>query len=301
MIKEYAIDPSCLADNSSIRFLYESLGFEHGRLVVKLIEQREWLLQALEMAETSRSFNRKLAEVMLNEINKYGFSPYPFEISPTATWLENLETYIKTRSLDGIVSDLHSPPYYSLGDLSSMIPEWQVNRGVELRRSYSDFFTALNPIVRNAKKIKIVDPYFDICEDRFANFLKCILNNLSKHWKTSIEIHVDSKDCRSFNNDCFRDKWIGLIEDFGRTINRFSVDVYVWREIRGRQTFHDRFLLTNIGGIRIPRGTDLTGRHDTAELSIMERHLSAKKYAYFSSDGNNPEMNLVSKLRLADK
>jgi hypothetical protein len=56
-----------------------------------------------------------------------------------------------------------------------------------------------------------------------------------------------------------------------------ALTIYCWRQKKRGEDFHDRFLLTDKGGIGIGAGFSADGAHQTANMHLMSYELSQKK------------------------
>lgn len=55
-----------------------------------------------------------------------------------------------------------------------------------------------------------------------------------------------------------------------------------WRQKAGGEDFHDRFLLTDRGGIVVGAGFEAAGNHETTNMLLMSYQLSQRRLAEFT-------------------
>jgi hypothetical protein len=56
-----------------------------------------------------------------------------------------------------------------------------------------------------------------------------------------------------------------------------TISIVRWREKAGGEDFHDRFVLTDKGGIGIGAGLSAEGRHQTTNMYLMSPELSNRR------------------------
>ncbi|WP_189093327.1 hypothetical protein [Deinococcus ruber] len=277
--------------------MYDNIGFENGRLILGLPEMSIWVSEVKENISTDPQVNRKEMEILLNHLVKQGFSKIIPNIDDRKDWYNNARDLLMSGKIRGIISD-HDTDFISPAVLSRVYPEWNVPRDVYIKRSYSEFFSVIAPIVRHAKRIKIIDPYFDIMEERFYKFLRICSDSASNSWQTNIEVHIDHRSCRSYARVDFEKDWREIREkEISRRPN-VNIQILAWSEMSNGLRIHDRYLVTENGGIRIPRGTDIVGGSDYADISLLSNTMAVQIYSNYPSNGNSTQLRLISSHRI---
>lgn len=137
-------------------------------------------------------------------------------------------------------------------------PFWEARTcSKRIPRSLKSYQELLNPLLRYAGSILLIDPHLDPSETRYRGliglFTSAAVSN--RDIKPRIEVHRgcwlgNSDDKRSKAEEIekrFRDNWEAELRRYGIT-----VDLFLWDD------FHDRFFLTNLLGLSWSNGFDTT-------------------------------------------
>jgi hypothetical protein len=141
-------------------------------------------------------------------------------------------------------------------------------RTMTLKTNEAYYRPVLEPILRHARSLTIVDPYFSPHKDRFINFLKLCLEYLGKRGEGKIlpgRIIINTGDPAKETKlrdaptedikqrkDAWKRKLIELTKDIPHEFNvHFRTNGK-----NGGAKFHDRYILTDQCCIAIPLGTD---------------------------------------------
>ena len=298
MISDYGIQPDSISEMRYLRYLYDSVGFSKGRLIYELPKAEDWLKSARDSSSTAPDYDQKDAEIIFTHLSKIGWSKIQSKYDCSKPWIENAKQAFLNGEIRAIVSDISDPDCLPIDKLSSIYPQWLVSSDIRIGRSYAEFQNALDPILKRAKRLKIVDPYFNPLEDRFMQFLRLCAHRVGNLTRVKIELHVDSRGCRSFGEQDFLNKWRSATQkSIGRRGN-IEIYVVVWQEFANNLTIHDRYLLSHIGGVRIPRGVDIVGGHDKADISILSEKTYNEVYTLYTADGNNPHIRHIGTYKI---
>ena len=176
---------------------------------------------------------------------------------------EALESH-KTTPLNGIiVSDAirityrQNPLIESVSRLSISTCEWWelTNSSLRLKRTICQYKKALKLILRHAKSIMFIDPYIYPAQRNYADFVK-LLKAASKRPPQSpplIEIHSKIRNISGKNREETRQIMENTFRnEFGPVLSQSNLkaEVFIWDD------FHDRYLISNLGGILVPHGFD---------------------------------------------
>lgn len=124
------------------------------------------------------------------------------------------------------------------------------------------------PLLSYAKKVTIIDPYFDISTKRYKETLECIVksykNRRGLREKGTITINCSDK---IFNESIIKN-WQNLIKliynEFGHLII-----IKVWGKKDDSLKMHDRYIITDQSGIVSAAGTD-KDEYQQSEWSIKD-------------------------------
>jgi hypothetical protein len=132
---------------------------------------------------------------------------------------------------------------------------WWQNRSPSIRvyRTTNDYLHHLRLVFCHANSIMFIDPYIDPVKYNYREFFR-LLEGVSKiDIPPCIEIHM----C-NLNDTCVTEYEQDFRRKLSHTIKTYklSVDVFVWDK------FHDRYLISNIIGINLSNGFDISDIHN---------------------------------------
>lgn len=141
-----------------------------------------------------------------------------------------------------------------------------------VHRSAQNLNDALAPLLRNASTITFVDPYFFI-EERFSQTYKLYFETIAQanHVRAEAErtitivcaVNTGKNSCTA---DEFRNGCEGILPAL--LPNRLNLMIYRIRNLPSAQEIHNRYILTDIGGVILGHGTDSSpsASHDNMAL-----------------------------------
>lgn len=189
----------------------------------------------------------------------------------SSEWCQEALASHGSDSLDGIISSDSTAQEFrgkaknivtSIEKLSSA-QWWQDHRergcSQRLRRNTNEYLQHLRLILSHANSFMFIDPHLDPSQDRYGEFLKLLLATRRPDVAPLIEIHrvcyvgsgrkreiVKAEDWETR----FRESLADPLAAAG-----LSIEVFIWDD------FHDRYLITDLVGIGMQNGFDVTTNH----------------------------------------
>lgn len=166
-------------------------------------------------------------------------------------------------------------------------PQWarRCARTLTLSKSEDDYRQALAPILRHAKTLDLVDPYFNTRESRYLKTIEIASALLGGRpqgrLSARIRIHADlsRQKPQDFPLEDYLFQWKTMLaplqSDHG---HRFQV--FLWRAVEDGEIMHDRFILTDQCGISAPAGLDCRGAHSHAnstDWNLLDESVRARR------------------------
>lgn len=150
-------------------------------------------------------------------------------------------------------------------------------RTLTLQKSKSDYQTALEPILRYARKLRLIDPFLNSEEVRYLDTISICSNLLgmrrhNRFDECIVEIHSAKKSPRqeNFRTDQIFSNWELKLQELMQTY-RHKYRVYLWENQFDTGKFHDRYILTDQIGISVPWGVDCYERtHDSTKWNVLD-------------------------------
>lgn len=278
MIHEYAVEPKLLNRWSDFRYYVSQFGFDRGRLI-SLFPKKKWKRLVYQSLGDCREVERKKIEEALRRIDDRLIPRRAERWNDQADWLSNAESEHEHRPFRAIlaVSNDRSHPAVIVGssiddtvDLGA-IPDddprrlWKACRSRIVNRNASDMADVVDTFMRHAVQILFVDKHFGPENARhripFQEFLSRLDGRLHDSVAPVVEVHCARVSEPSFfRNECEARLASLIPEDV-------TVRFFRWRA----EDLHNRFILTNLGGVAFLEGLDQfegKGRRDDVAVLL---------------------------------
>ncbi len=143
-------------------------------------------------------------------------------------------------------------------------PHWESRRHTLTLQSCEPYYRpVLDPILRHARSLTIVDPYFSPHHPKFTNFLRICLDQLGKRGQSvlpaRIHIHTGDPNTDIYNPQTENDRlhaWEQCLKILCKPYTPHKIKVFLRKKKVSGKKFHDRYILTDQCCIEIPMGTD---------------------------------------------
>ena len=287
MICEYALEPELVATwHTDLHYYHfiKNFGFDPddghatGRVVAPYPsnwKKRVWDAFHANSGSFAESFVKKnRISVLLEQLGRIHArrSGDIYIWNNQCTWLKNAEEEDERHPFHAILAcNTSDNPQIVCGeDVLPMMdpwmdppPLWNVPREIPVQRTAASMATHLKPMLRCATRILFIDPHFRPSEERFRNpleqFLEIICDGTRDVTLEYHTMHNDKKPAWNFFLDECQKYLPGLI------LHGFTLTVCRWEERDIGEELHDRYILTDIGGVKIPRGLDESDRYNLDE------------------------------------
>ncbi len=278
LFSEYAVTPdvfneSCY-DSPALCDAYfrQLLEVFFGEGLVRNLRNGEW--QAFFSTHT-RSWHDHTKHILKNLAEAGRLVPGDPALSHTPQtdreWCnEALESH-KITPLNGIiVSDPIRSTYRrnqlveSVSRLSQSTCSWwePTNSSLRLERTISQYIDALKLILRHAKSIMFIDPYIYPAQSNYTDFVQLLEaagNRPPKSPQPLIEIHSKIRNISGkTKEETHQIMENNFRNEFGPVLSQSNLkaEVFTWDD------FHDRYLISNLGGIQMSNGFDTSSKPD---------------------------------------
>ena len=281
MIYEFALEPDLVAswhNSEHCLFCKSNFGLQPRRLVSAY--PKKWRTLVWKAFENSPVGNDQNAKMRLSAII-YHLSEYMIKRRSTfeevLTWLEKVEREDQQRPFHAIIAQ--SNPRNNLKVIKSDElfaydgnPLWNIPDTDVVIRNCQNLATAVEPLLKCCQRVIFIDPYFDPKKTRFTEPLEYYFNALWSNRngveEPRVEIHTGIDRCfksweKGSNRDVDDEKkaCAELVRDFERIVRNIipagrKVEVTIWKEREKGQRLHNRYILTDIGGVLFGTGLD---------------------------------------------
>lgn len=154
----------------------------------------------------------------------------------------------------------------------------------EVQRTGSALASAMAPMLRVARTVLFVDPFFDLRRPHYCETLKASLDIIAATGAVPprCEIHFRDHNSRPPAELIQRDahKWLKEILPVG-----FSISLFAWKQKTGGEDLHARDLLTDVGGLNVEAGFEALGQQESVRLSLLSNALAEQGLLKFARNG----------------
>ena len=287
MIYEYALEPALVAswhDLLKSRFFIEKFGFGTGRVVSRYPKKWRKLVweafEAISGATASQGDKERIQELLVR-LMEPGVKRSPECLwDNTRDWLANAENEHARKPFHAILArdnPRNNANVIREADiLAGTAVDWDVPVTMTVPRNAEEMATCVAPMLRCATKILFVDPHFRATEERFrkplAAFLRAVDTRASE---ITLELHTadraDKPSWTEFRREC-EDKLPPVLPA------GMPLSVYRWKEREGGEKLHNRYILTDIGGVQFGVGLDEGEPGTTDDIARLSADTFRKRF-----------------------
>jgi len=169
---------------------------------------------------------------------------------------------------------------------------WHLKRADRVRRKAYEMAQAIEGMLFNCQEVLFIDPHFGPEKGRFRrplkSFLKCLIRNRGFLTLNRVEVHSKlNSPPEFFYSEC--ERRLPSIIPPGMTVL-----LKRWRQNQSGEQLHDRYILTNIGGVEFSKGLDDDGNDpvgDRVKVTLLDRDSYNLLWAQYA--GPNPAFELA--------
>ena len=259
MHSEYAVEPAAIgADWGTFRFLIDKFGFDKGRVISRI--PKRWEKKVIAIAKDAGFSDVRMTKLVesLRHTEKRRVVDFGRCYDPNANWMANALREHRRRPFRAIIgATVDAACSVSLtADICYDDHElFAVPTSRNVPRTTDAIAGALLMFAHASREIDFVDPYFNISphgQDYFGPLASLLrqLEGLGGAGKT-IRIHWRTRESLPP---------VELVLDNAKQLfnevipHGFVLQLCEWEEVEGGEDFHDRYVLSDCGGIMIGAG-----------------------------------------------
>jgi hypothetical protein len=299
MIYEYAVDPTIFVSEEKAIFILESFGRDKGRLVSE-IRNGHWLKLVRDAIRTSD--NKTIAKHTLKEAlkklvkNQKALYVRQQQVKDDSTWLRLTEKAHKVWPYRGILVEEYdgTDEFFLVRDIYlSDKPNWFVPNSITVDRETKAMVEAVSSLLFNAREVMLVDRNFRMENQhgshvrKYQNVLIRFLNFLAnKQYGPPVRKLTYHLGDKYYSSKTLKNKCECYLKKHIPAGMRLEFAIWPWGEL------HDRFVLTDIGGVDFGMGLDEFA--GTNEKNVRIKRLSnvdhASEWSKFKQKLSDVEM-----------
>jgi hypothetical protein len=281
MIAEYALEPGMVAkwgDRLNYRFFIREFGLGSGRQVSRY--PKKWARKVWESFPGGSEIERKRLEELLVRLQETIIRRKDFHWDENKTWLDNALQEHSRHAFRAILTRKNPVGRPEIieedGIADSPCPAWDSPHGRTVCRTTVVMLAAVKHMLICCRWVKFIDPYFVKGTTGHKKSLSAFLKILSAERPVgrpqAIEIHTTGEGATTDYLKRFYEKIIPV---------GLQVTIYRWQQRPGGQKLHNRYILTDLGGVSFHHGLD-TGREgetdDLTRLDLQQYFLRCNQY-----------------------
>lgn len=271
MLSEYAVEPAAIgADWRIFKDLIDRFGADKGRLISRL--PTKWERKVIQAAKDAGVPDVRMSSIVERlRDSKRKVVDFRREYAHEADWINNALREHAARPFKAIICNAGKsacPEAIHPDDCSDAHPLFGAATSRNVIRTAEEIAGALNIFTAVSDEVDIVDPFFDLRPNE-GNYLAPLVSLLALlgggPWPSKvIRIHFRDHDSRPPSELVAK---YGAAQIKGLLPPDYSLELYAWSEIG--DDLHDRYVLTNLGGIMIGAGLSADGPNETAAFALL--------------------------------
>ena len=288
MIYEYALEPELVVtwvDRRAARYFIEEFGLGQPRIVSRY--PKRWKRLVWESFASDNDIERARMTELIERLSETMVKRRDGQWNPDAGWIANAEDEHARIPFHAILARSNPRNHGHVlvaEDLDGATPLWAGVRGRSVARTASGMAAAVASMLRNAGVVIFVDPYFGPENPRYREPLREFLRAV-----------VDARPCeRPQRIEVHRSADGGATEEFFRTECQRRLPRIVppglrvllvrLRQRDGGERLHNRYILTDLGGVTFGVGLDEGDPGDSDDIQLLDRPHYEERWRQYASD-----------------
>ena len=291
MIYEYALEPELVAtwtDRSDCRYFKESFGLGQGRVVSRY--PKRWKSLVWNAFNSTDDFARKRLEELLASLSEQMVQRSDARWDGESTsWRNNAESEHERLPFHAILARTNPKNHAHVlteNDIDEdSATRWAVGRWCSVARSAAEMADAVAPLLRCSSDVIFVDPYFGPERPRylrsFEAFLERMVSQRPGETPKRVEVHTAADNTGTeefFRGECKRRLRRCVPEGIQVLVRRL-------KQKQDGEKLHNRYILTDLGGITFGTGLDTGNEGETDDITLMDRDQYQLRWSQY---GGNP-------------
>jgi hypothetical protein len=294
MLHEYAVEPELVGswcDRTSGRYFFDKFGLGSPRIMSRYPRKR-WKKLVWEAWKKRSSYDdsaRKRMEELIQRLSEVVVMRRDAIWRPDRTWLDNAVEEHERIPFHAIVarSNPSAHPKVLVADTLDERPAlWNKPHGMLVSRTADGISDSVRDMLRAACKIVFVDPYFSPSPDRgYVEVLAACLRSCLKQRipDTPPRIRIFTSNGSERDRGCeprfFESECRGRLP--ARLPSGQRVTISCLKERFKGERLHNRYILTELGGVSLGAGLDERSGAATDDIFVLTRELYEKRWQQY--------------------
>jgi hypothetical protein len=299
MIYEYALEPALLNNWKDCRYFLEKFGVPKGRVISRY--PRKWERMVVDsLANCGDVEKQKIVEALVG-LKRY-LLPRHHEWNEQLDWLSNAETEHGKRPFHAVIaaSNPRSQEFVlEADDLSEDNTLWRLPNLPPVQRVAMDMAQRVGPLLCFSHRILFIDPHFRPDKIQWRRPLQAFLEiaTVKRRPGDLLKVEIHAKD----------DLETGLFTAYSKRSlpeiipSGMTVRIFQWHERDRGEKLHNRFILTDIGGVSFGIGLDDSDGENgqTDDIQLLNEETYNLRFAQYA--GSAPAFDLIAEITIIGK
>lgn len=293
MFFEYALEPTAVNDWPSARYFLDAFGPWKGRFLAAY--PKHWaklLLDGLSCGDVEKK--RISARLEQAQKGRVFYRRRDAAYDDKKPWIDNALQEHARRAFRAVIARgaTAESQFLDASTLDESDPSWRVDGGTLLAREPAVFAKALELLLLASSQIVIIDPYFRADQPDKTRPLTAFCRTVSG-LVNEVQVHCSDEHMSYALGVKHAERALGQCVPIG-----MKVSLHCWKERSGGPRLHNRYLLTDVGGVQFGDSIEqgATGHHD--RVSILEEQTRARLWAEFA--GSSPAFDTAGAVKRID-
>jgi hypothetical protein len=256
MVYEFAISPSLCKNYKDLQFFLQTFGRGEGRLFSD-IPRKKWLRlarQEIKASENGQVMKKRLVAAVERLSRKALYKRNYLPDAGQRPWLDHAIAAHRDRPFKAILIECytgHEACIISCEQDFIDDSRWTIPQDSAVKRTAPEMIQAIRPMLDCAGEVVLIDRNFDPGKFRWRQFLMGLTDVLSgRTFSPSIgKIDFHFGDGISIDHLQF----LCSNQISGNLPDGMKINFFIWP----RDQLHDRYVLTDVGGVRFGIGLDI--------------------------------------------
>lgn len=260
MVYEFAVEPELLSRWDQFRYIIEKFDVAQGRLISRF--PKEWTKMVYDSLADCKDVEKAKIEESLRRIDHRLLNTIRTYNPDGPTWLENAEVSHSQKPFRAILARDNPKGSVEVIDgraLDESSALWSISDPSEVPRSAAHIAAAVGPFIKMGDALILIDPHVRLYERRYSNSVAALFDASRRadgSFPKRLELHI------GFNPDDERGPGLDwLVEKCEQYLPRIvpagaGLKLRILTQRKDGKKLHNRYLLTDIGAIKVDPGLD---------------------------------------------
>jgi len=302
MIYEYALEPELVTtwvDRHVGRYFIEKFGLGQPRIVSRY--PKRWKRLVWESFPGGSEVERKRLEELIERVSETTVKRQAGQWDPARTWVENAGDEHARVPFHAILARTNPgahPLVITADEIDDTTALWALPHGCTTARTAIEMAAAVASMLRIADVVVFVDPYFAPENGRHRRpltaFLRAVLERRPSEAPQRVEVLSAADGDGRATPEFFREECERRLR--GCVPRELRVELVRLRERPGGERLHNRYILTDLGGVMFGAGLDEGHPGETDDIELLDRRQYEERWRQYGAEGpafERPEQTIT--------